>query len=528
MHATLSSLDEDARHIVAIGDAAANLLWVTGDPETCERAREMRFQEGACWSEHDAGTNAVGTAAALDHSVQIFSAEHLVSAVHSWTCSAAPIHEPATGELIGVVDLTADYRTNHSHTLSLAALVASVAEAALNGHSLELAQRLRERWETAIGGRRTPSALLDTHGRVIASRGAGELPSRLELATTREGAIALPDGRVGELQALVGGAILWLGRRARPGRARLRLRLLGHDASAQLGTGRRERGLRSLEMLALLAMHPEGMTAEELALELYGERGKAVTIRAQVHRVRKELGESVATHPYRLDAPPDADWLEARRLVSAGRPREALRAYSGPCCRLRTSPGSSRSGCCLRNRCGARFSPRPIPNCSHAGWRTPPAPMTWQPRARSSPCSPVVIRDERLRRQRRGRSRIAAPRSGAENLSLEINLTGPAHLPHATRVQPPRGYRSVAEPGEEERDGNAYTGGLAAGIWTNNLSKAHRLIPQLRAGSVWVNAYNIFDAALPFGGYKQSGWGREMGEEVIYEYTETKSVCIGL
>jgi phenylacetaldehyde dehydrogenase len=70
--------------------------------------------------------------------------------------------------------------------------------------------------------------------------------------------------------------------------------------------------------------------------------------------------------------------------------------------------------------------------------------------------------------------------------------------------------------------------GLAAGIWTNNLTKAHRLIPQLKAGTVWVNAYNIFDAALPFGGYKQSGWGREMGEEVIHEYTETKSVCIGL
>ncbi len=70
--------------------------------------------------------------------------------------------------------------------------------------------------------------------------------------------------------------------------------------------------------------------------------------------------------------------------------------------------------------------------------------------------------------------------------------------------------------------------GLAAGIWTNDLRKAHRLIPQLRAGTVWVNTYNVFDAALPFGGYKQSGWGREMGEEVIQEYTETKSVCIGL
>jgi phenylacetaldehyde dehydrogenase len=70
--------------------------------------------------------------------------------------------------------------------------------------------------------------------------------------------------------------------------------------------------------------------------------------------------------------------------------------------------------------------------------------------------------------------------------------------------------------------------GLAAGIWTNDLTKAHRLIPRLHAGTVWVNTYNIFDAALPFGGYKQSGWGREMGEEVIHEYTETKSVCIGL
>jgi phenylacetaldehyde dehydrogenase len=70
--------------------------------------------------------------------------------------------------------------------------------------------------------------------------------------------------------------------------------------------------------------------------------------------------------------------------------------------------------------------------------------------------------------------------------------------------------------------------GLAAGIWTNDLTKAHRLIPQLKAGTVWVNTYNIFDAALPFGGYKQSGWGREMGEEVIHEYTESKAVCIGL
>ncbi len=70
--------------------------------------------------------------------------------------------------------------------------------------------------------------------------------------------------------------------------------------------------------------------------------------------------------------------------------------------------------------------------------------------------------------------------------------------------------------------------GLAAGIWTQDISKAHKLAARIKAGTVWVNCYNIFDAALPFGGYKQSGWGREMGAQALENYLQTKSVCVQL
>ena len=78
------------------------------------------------------------------------------------------------------------------------------------------------------------------------------------------------------------------------------------------------------------------------------------------------------------------------------------------------------------------------------------------------------------------------------------------------------------------RQANDSMYGLAAGIWTKDLSKAHHVASRLQAGSVWVNQYNGFDTAMPFGGYKQSGWGRELGSSAIELYTQTKAVNISL
>jgi phenylacetaldehyde dehydrogenase len=68
--------------------------------------------------------------------------------------------------------------------------------------------------------------------------------------------------------------------------------------------------------------------------------------------------------------------------------------------------------------------------------------------------------------------------------------------------------------------------GLSASVWTQDISKVHTLVPQIQAGTVWVNCHAILDSAMPFGGYKQSGWGRELGKAALDLYTESKSVCI--
>ncbi|WP_336632063.1 MULTISPECIES: GAF domain-containing protein [unclassified Microbacterium] len=283
--------DADAGVVVAVGDAAGRLLWVEGDHRVRTLTGGMGFVAGANWSEEVVGTSAPGTALALGRSVQIHGAEHFNRLVQPWSCTAAPVHDPETRRLLGVIDVTGGAEAATPQAQLLVDATARAVEGEL------LVARLR-------------------------ARGAATAPIPVRRPAARD-AVRAPETAT--------------------------LRVLGRDRALLevTGSGREttsELSARHAEILLMLAVHRQGLSAERLTELVYGPDAGDGTLRPEMVRLRKTL-ERIAPHlvpasrPYRLPAQLHTDAQQVVSLLDRGAHRVALAAYRGPVLPESNAPG---------------------------------------------------------------------------------------------------------------------------------------------------------------------------------------------
>jgi hypothetical protein len=337
IHECLAALAEDADHLVVVTDANGVLLSVEGSARLRLRAADhMNFTEGTLWSEPGAGTNAIGTAIAADHAVQVFGPEHFNEVVQRWTCSAAPIHDPETGCLLGVIDLTGDFSTVQPHSLAVATATAQAVEASLRLDMQEHDLRLRARYGGQVAVAPGSRALVTPNGRPITEVPASWGTSGRLAIPPGGGRLTLPSGAVAIAESVGPAEEAFLVRaaeqRARPAaRPLVRLQLLGRERAMIEVNGRTTQLRPRLgEILALLCAHPEGRSADALCADLHGDEGRAASVRVEVSRLRKLLGPWIDTDRYRLTCDVETDVRRVEGLLRTGAVREAAEEYAGP------------------------------------------------------------------------------------------------------------------------------------------------------------------------------------------------------
>nr|WP_222131875.1 GAF domain-containing protein [Pseudonocardia sp. C8] len=301
LRSALTSVAEDARHVMVVTDADGVLLWREGSTAVRRRADGLGFTEGANWSECSVGTNAIGTALAEGGPVQIFSAEHFVRSHHRWTCTAAPVHDPRSGELLGVVDVSGPAETIHPTTVALVNTAVRLAEAGLwQRHEARL-EALRTIGAPMLAGTSGPGLVVDDHGWVAAVTG---LPGVERVAAPSADRLIAVHGIGPCLPEPVPGG--WLLRPADSGSSRMRLRLDLDARPPQAvveGSSRWVHPLstRHAEVLVLLARAgTAGLDSAALSESLYGDRAHLVTVRAEMSRLRRGLGGILLARPYRI------------------------------------------------------------------------------------------------------------------------------------------------------------------------------------------------------------------------------------
>ena len=257
--------------VVAVTAADGTLLWVDGDRLACRKAESMDFVPGADWSERGAGTNAPGTALALDRELQIRGSEHFCRSVQVWNCTAVPVHDPTTGALLGAIDLT-------------------------GGASIASPQTL---------------ALLRATGLAVENH----------LALLRSSAPQPTVSSEARLTVLGAERPTW--------------RVAGATPTVLTG--------RHADILVLLDRHPEGLSADHLAVLLDDRDLDVVTIRAEMSRLRRVVGERlIASRPYRLTEPIASDVGDVFDAVRRGDVAAAMRCYAGALLPQSVSPAVAR------------------------------------------------------------------------------------------------------------------------------------------------------------------------------------------
>ncbi|WP_433247937.1 GAF domain-containing protein [Streptosporangium sp. CA-135522] len=326
---TLLETAEASAHVLIVADADGRVLWRGGDRRVMGRADEVGLADGFHWGEDAIGTNGMGTALAIRRPVHIFSAEHLVRVLHVWSCSAAPIVDPDSGEVLGCIDISGTTRALHPATVALVGTTARLVESHLALRMRERDDLFRARQDSHLRTLRgEPGALVTATGRVVAGDRAQGWGYRVRLPESGE-RVLLPDGRAAFLDPLGEGFLLRLGDRPRV--PVLSLSFLGTEhPSARLDGVRVPLSPRHADILALLALNPHGMTTDQLSFHLYGDEGNSVTVRAEIHRLRARLGPTVAAKPYRLTCVVEADFLDLKRLLATEDAGAIVRAYGGP------------------------------------------------------------------------------------------------------------------------------------------------------------------------------------------------------
>ena len=296
----VSSVAEASHFLMVVTDSDGVLLWREGSSSVRRRADTIGLMEGALWTESMVGTNAIGTALAEAAPVQLFSAEHFEQNQHPWYCTASPIHDPRTGDLLGVVDVSGPALTLHPAISALVETGVRLAESQLRRHHEDRLERLRRAAAPLIATQSGPMLLVDDNGWVAHNSG---IAVRERIAAPRaDRPLAVPGLGLCLPEPLADGWLIRPSGTAQSIKAELNLT---HVPTLEVSAGgepwRSTLTTRHAEILLLLhSSGPTGLNADQLSRSLYGDTAHVVTVRAEVSRLRRAFGALVETQPYRI------------------------------------------------------------------------------------------------------------------------------------------------------------------------------------------------------------------------------------